>query len=144
MIRYLLSLIVFLAVMSFATIFSGSTIGVLLNINSFLISGIFPIIFACILFSFREMVLSFSVLLKKEPGKENLLKALNFFKIYGKILWITGIIAVLIITVSMLTNLDDKSGLGVGLHLALITILYCGIITMGITIPYTILIKKKL
>ena len=144
MIRYLLSLIVFLAVMSFATIFSGSTIGVLLNINSFLISGIFPIIFACILFSFRETVLSFSVLLKKEPEKENLLKALNFFKIYGKILWITGIIAVLIITVSMLTNLDDKSGLGVGLHLALITILYCGIITMGITIPYTILIKKKL
>ena len=144
MIRYWASLVFFLTAMSLAAIISGSSIQLLLNIYSFMISGIFPIIFVCILFGFRETGLAFSVLLKKEHEKGKLLKALNFFKIYGKIIWVTGIIAVIIITVSILTNLEDKNRLGPGLHTALITILYCGIINIGIIIPYTILIKKQL
>jgi chemotaxis protein MotA len=76
--------------------------------------------------------------------KEKLIKALNFFKIYGKVTWIAGYIAVLIGIIAMLVNLEDKTALGPNLALALISMLYSGLINVVIIIPFMVFIKRKL
>jgi chemotaxis protein MotA len=107
-----------------------------------MIVGIFPFLFVSVLFGFKEMGLAFSVSMRTEKGK--LLNAIIFFKTYGKITWIAGCIAVLIGVVAMLVNLEDKTTLGPNLALALISMLYSGIINVVIIIPFTVFIKKQL
>ena len=46
--------------------------------------------------------------------------------------------------ISILSNLYDYSALWPNLSMALISLLYCGIINVAIVIPFTILIKKRL
>jgi len=144
MIRYLVSLIVLLIGIFLINFFTGGTIPNLLNIYSFMIIGIFPIIFVCILYGIKDTVSAFLILTKNEQNNENLLKALNFFKLFGKITWITGIVAIIIIAVTMLVYLEDRNGLGPNLHTILITLLYCGVINIGVIIPYSTLIKRKI
>jgi hypothetical protein len=114
------------------------------NILSFLIVGIFPLVFVGILFGFKEIGLSFSTALKKDTGKDKLIKALDFFKIYGKTIWIVSFTAILIAAITMVVALEDKSGLGPNLSMILITLLYSGIINLVIIIPFTVFIKKQM
>jgi flagellar motor component MotA len=127
------------------TIFtSGGSAWAYLDIPSLIIVGIFLFIFVSVLFGFKEMGLAFSVSLKKEVEKEKLINALNFFKIYSRITWIAGYIAVLIGVVAILVNLEDKMALGPNFALALISMTYSGIINVVIIIPFTVFIKKQL
>ena len=114
------------------------------NILSFLTVGIFPLLFLGILFGFKEIGFSFSAALRKDIEKDKLIKALDFFKIYGKTIWIVGFIAGLIVAITMLVALEDKSGLGPNLSMILITLLYSGIINIVIVIPFTVFIKRQL
>jgi hypothetical protein len=127
-----------------AIFYSGGTIMSYIDIPSIIFIGIFPFIFVSIIFGFKEMSLAFSVPFKKDVENDKLKKALNIFKIYGKTTWITGFIAVLIGLVAILENVDDKMKLGPNLALALVSLLYCGIINVIIIIPFTIFIKRKL
>jgi hypothetical protein len=144
MVRYLLSLLVFLAGIVLTIIASGGMTVFYGNILSFLIVGIFPLVFVGILFGFKEIGFSFSAALKKDIGKDKLIKALGFFKIYGKTIWIAGFTAILIAAITMVVALEDKSGLGPNLSMILITLLYSGIINLVIIIPFTVFIKKQL
>jgi flagellar motor component MotA len=127
------------------TIFtSGGILWPYVDVPSLIIVGIFPFLFVSILFGFKEMVLAFSVSLKKETEKDKLMKSLNFFQIYSKTTWIAGFIAVLIGVVAILVNLEDKMALGPNLALALISMIYSGIINVVIIIPFTVFIKKQL
>jgi flagellar motor component MotA len=114
------------------------------NILSFLIVGIFPLVFVGILFGFKEIGFSFSTALKKDIEKDKLTKALDFFKIYGKTIWIVGFTAILIMAITMVVALEDKSGLGPNLSMILTTLLYCGIINLVIIIPFTVFIKRQM
>ena len=84
MIRYLLSLLVFLAGIFLTLITSGGMVVFYGNILSFLTVGIFPILFLGILFGFKEIGLSFSAALRKDIEKDKLMKALDFFKSMAK------------------------------------------------------------
>ena len=148
MVRYLLSLIIFFIGFISAIIYSGGTIMTYImsyiDIPSIIFVGIFPFIFVSIIFGFKEMSSAFSVPFKKEVKNDKLIKALNFFKIYGKTTWIAGFIAVLIGVVAILVNLEDRMKLGPNLALALISLLYCGIINVIIIIPFTVFIKREM
>jgi len=144
MIRYWLSLIVFLIGIVFTSLFSGNNILMYVDIPSLLIVGIIPFLFVSILFGFKEMVLFFSVSFKKEIEKEKLTEALDFFKIHGKTTWIAGIIAVIIGIIGILVNLEDKAAIGPNVALILISILYSGIINVIIVTPFIIFIKRKM
>jgi flagellar motor component MotA len=140
----LISLVIFFAGIFWTIITSGGSVWIYLDIPSFIIVGIFPFIFASAIFGFKEMGLAFSVALRKETEKGKLINALNFFKIYGKITWIAGFIAVLISVVAMLVYLEDKTALGPNMAVALISMLYSGMINVVIIIPFTVFIKKQL
>jgi hypothetical protein len=145
--RYFLSLILCLLGIICGIFIVGGSISFYsfyLNVYSFIVIGLFPLIFTGILFGFKETFLAFSVPFKKELENNKLLQALHFFKIYNKTIWIVGIIAVNIAVVAMLTVLEDKSGMGPILAFVFNSLLYCGIINMVIIIPFTVLIKKQI
>jgi hypothetical protein len=143
MLRYWLSLIVFFAGFCLTTLTTGSALYTFVDIPSLIIVGIFPLIFVTVLFGFKKMVSAFSIPSKKEANKEELAAGLYFFKTYGTTIWVAGLISVFIAVVGMLENLEDKMMLGPMVALALISILYSGILYMVIIIPFTVFINKK-
>jgi hypothetical protein len=116
----------------------------IIDIPSLIIVGIVPFLFVSILFGFREMAVAFSVQSIKDPDKETLKKAARFFAIYGKTVWITGVISVIIGIINMLFNLEDTTAIGPNLALVLISILYCCMIYVLIIIPFMMSIKNQL
>jgi flagellar motor component MotA len=114
------------------------------DIPSLIIVGIFPLIFLSVLLGFKKIISAFSIPSKKEANKEELLAGLHFFKIYGRTIWIAGFISVLIAVIAIMASLEDKMALGPNLALALISLLYCGVLNIVIIIPFTVLIKKQL
>jgi flagellar motor component MotA len=144
MIRYLASLAVFLGGIVSTIFVSGSTLWYYIDIPSLIIVGILPFLFVSIIFGYREMVSAFSVLSRKETEREKLIKAYDFFKMYGKVTWIMGFIAVIVGVVAILANLEDKTALGPNLALALISMMYSGIINAVIVIPFSVIIKNQL
>jgi hypothetical protein len=123
---------------------SGWSVLNYLDIPSFIITGIFPFLFVSILFGFKEMALSFSISFKNNIEKSKLIGSLNFFAAYGKVTWITGLIAVIIGVIAIFINPEDKTALGPNLALALLSMLYSGIIYVLVIVPFIIFIKKKL
>ncbi|MDR0306293.1 MAG: hypothetical protein LBI42_05575 [Chitinispirillales bacterium] len=144
MIRYFLSLGIFFAGVISTIIVSGGSPLFFINLPSFIIVGILPFLFVSTIFGFKEMAWAFSITLKKEVDKEELLNALNFFKYFGKTIWIASLIAVLIGVITILGFLGDMSALGQNLSIALISILYSALFNIVIIIPFTVFIKKKM
>jgi flagellar motor component MotA len=144
MARYLVSLAVFVIAAVCSIFMTGSTMWVFLDIPSLIITGLFPFLFVSILSGFREMPAAFSTAIKREGEKDKLIQALDFFKTYGKATWLAGLISVLIGVVSMLVNLEDKMMLGPCLALALVSLLYSGIINLVIIMPFALFIRKQL
>jgi len=141
--RYFLSIAVFLVCLVSIILLAGNSILAFVDLYGLSITIILPFIFVSILFGFREMASAFSVSLKEQAEKDKLFRALNFFKTYGKTVWVVGIITVIISCISLL-RLDDRKYFGPYVALALETIFYCGIINVLIIIPFIALIKNKL
>jgi flagellar motor component MotA len=90
------------------------------------------------------MSAAFSVQSMKEPDTETLKKAVRFFELYGKTLWLTGIISVIIGVMNMLQNLENASELGPNFALALVSIFYCCVMHVLVILPSMMFIKKHL
>ena len=144
MIRYVLSLLVFFAGFYVTFLISGDSILNLLWLPSFISVGIFPFLFVSVLFGFKNMASAFSSAVKKETEKEKLLKAVEFFNLYGKITWLAALIAVILGTIGVLANLEDRAMLGPNFALVLISLLYSGFINAVVILPFTFLLKKQL
>jgi len=142
--RYWSAVVVFFAGTVFTVLMGGGKILSLVDIPSLLIVGIVPFLFVSILFGFKEMACAFSIQSKSDCDKETLEKAIRFFDIYGKTLWLTGIISVIIGIINILINLGDTAAFGPNLALALISIFYCCIIHILIIIPSMMAIKNQL
>jgi flagellar motor component MotA len=144
MARYLVSLLVCAIGIACTILATGGSAWNYLDLPSFIMVGLLPFLFVSVLFGFRNMAAAFSVALKKESGKDALMHALHFFKMYAKTTWFAVLIAVIIGIVGTLATLNDLSQIGPYFALALVSPLYCGIINMVIIIPFTIFIKKHL
>jgi uncharacterized membrane protein len=95
-------------------------------------------------FGFKKMGMAFSVPFKKEPKKNELPQALIFFKMFGKAIWLMGLVGVITGVIAMLINLEDKSAIGPNLAVSILPMLYCAIMHIVIIIPFTAFIKKHL
>ena len=142
MARYLFSLLVCAIGIACTILATGGSAWNYLDLPSFIMVGLFPFLFVSVLFGFRNMAQAFSVPLKKASGKDALIQALHFFKMYGKTTWIAGLIGVFMGAIAMLANLGDLSAIGPNVALAIVSPLYSGIINMVIIIPFTIFIKN--
>ena len=145
MLRYLIALAVFfLGLISVNFMGAGPSAWFFIDIPTFIAVGLFPFLFISIIFGFKGMASAFSILKEKEPDQGKLLKALSFFKIYGKTTWIMGFIVFIMGVLSILRDLNDYSAVWANLCIALISPIYCGIIHFVIIIPFTVFIKKQL
>jgi flagellar motor component MotA len=140
----------FLAVLvlafSFAgTVFmSGGTPSLCLDIPSILIMVFFPFVYQCLLFGVSTAKIAFTAGFKKDATMEQLAKAQLFFKNYSKVVWVTALAVVLIGMVTILKNLEDRTMLGPNFALALLSLLYGGILHLVIIIPNSVFLKKRL
>ena len=144
MIRYLISLLLFFAGINFGIFCCGGNMLTFVDVPSFIFVGIIPFLFVSILFGFRDMKAAFSAAFRKEIDDAALKKALVFFGSYGKIIWVTGVIGVIIGVIGMLMNLEDKSVLGPNMAVSIISVYYSCLAFVSIIIPFTVMIKKKL
>ena len=144
MVRYLISIALILGGIIASTFLAGGNIMAFFDIPSFLLVAVVPFLFVSVLFGFKDMAAAFSSALKKEIDQDSLKKALIFFRAYGKAVWITGIVGVVIGVVGMLTNLEDVSAIGPNVALSILSI-YCSCIAfLVIVLPFTVIIKKRL
>jgi hypothetical protein len=145
MLRYLVALVVLAAgIFTSAFLVDGIGIKAVLDFPGFIISIIMPFLFVSIIFWFKKMSNAFSISLQKEPEKDKLKPALNFFKNYRIITWIAGILGVIVGFIAMLVNLDDRENIGAFLAKMLVSPLYSAIIYMLIIIPFSVFINKNL
>ncbi|MDL2229173.1 hypothetical protein LJC14_02875 [Treponema sp. OttesenSCG-928-L16] len=145
MARYWLSLIIVLAGTVYACFASGlGRVLFLVDIPSLIAVGILPFFFISILFGFKNMASAFSVSFRKDIEKDKLINASIFFKLFGKTIWLAGLIAVLIGVIAILKDLGDWSALGVNLAIILISLFYSALLQLMIIIPFTLMINTKL
>jgi flagellar motor component MotA len=142
--RYWLSVLV----LAFGLVFAASVTGIsflpFLDLPSFIIAVAVPFLFVTILFGFKETKRAFTILHKNESEHDTLLTALAFFRVYGKATWIFAFIAVITGMIGIMLNMDDKFRIGPNVALALVALLYCGVVQLAIVMPHTVLIRKKL
>jgi flagellar motor component MotA len=143
MVRYLLSLLVFFAGFVLTFFMVGGSILIYLDITTFCIVGLLPFLFASLLFGLREMPAAFATALRKEPEADSIAKAQGFFNVFGSAIWIMGMINVIFRIIGMLASLESRDEIWAYLALALLSILYSGILYLTAVLPFTLLLKKK-
>ncbi|MDR0502573.1 MAG: hypothetical protein LBH16_04560 [Treponema sp.] len=146
MFRYIISVVLFIAGISFSIIATkGDTSSILsfINIPSFAIVGIIPFLFVSILFGIKNTGSIFLIPFKKETDKEKLIEAINYFKFLGKTIWLASFLLLLISVISLL-SVDDISAYRANFAMSLLSILYAIILNVLVIIPFFVFIKKQL
>jgi flagellar motor component MotA len=142
--NYFLSIVV-LAVCFAGTVFtSGGRLIQYLDIPSIIIMVFFPFVYQCLIFGASAVKRAFTTAFKDNATEKQLTNAQLFFKSYGKIIWLSAFVTVLIGTVAILANLEDPTLLGPNFAIALISLLYGGLIHIVIIIPNSVFLKKRL
>jgi len=144
MVRYWVSLVFFLAIIVLASLGAGLRLIFLLDFLSLLIVVVLPFFFSSILFGLKNICSAFSIPFKKDAEKAELIAAGDLLNFYGKVIWLTALLSVIISFVGMMVNLEDSIMIGPNIALMVISLFYSGIITVAVVLPLTALIKNKL
>jgi flagellar motor component MotA len=142
--NYFLSVVVLAACFAGTVYMSGGSLRIYLDIPSVLIMVIFPLVYQCLIFGTSGIKIAFTAAFRKNATEEQLVNAQLFFKSYGKIIWLSAFVTVLIATIAMLVNLEDKTALGPNFAIALISSLYGGLLHIVIIVPNSVFLKKRL
>ena len=105
---------------------------------------IFPLVYQCLIFGASGVKIAFTAAFRENATGEQLANAQLFFKSYGKIIWLSAFVTVLIGTVAILMNLEDPTALGPNFAIALISSLYGGLLHIAIIVPNSVFLKKRL
>jgi flagellar motor component MotA len=143
MIRYLISVLVFLAGFVFAILITGQSFLPLLDLPTLITVGLVPFLFISVLFGFKEMKAAYRTALQKEPDAKHILKSKGFFNIFSATIWIMGMVSVIIGIIGMLANLEDRASIGPNTALTLVSIFYSGLIYLMFIFPFMLMLKKK-
>lgn len=142
---YIFTVIGALGIMLAACFFTGLSVKYFLNLITFGIIILIPVILSLSSYSPAEIKESFSIAFqKKENTKSRYEKALNYFKALNKYLAGAAVIGILIAFVAVLTNYEDKKNFGLGLSVSLLIILYAAVLIILIVVPFTTALRKKL
>jgi flagellar motor component MotA len=144
LLNYFIALLVLASSFAGTVFMSGGSLYGYLDIPSILIMVIFPFVYQCLLFGVSTVKLAFTAGFKKDTGIEQVTKAQFFFKSYSKVIWITAFVVALTGIVAMLKWLEDPAMLGPNMALALLSLLYGGLIHLVIIMPNSIFLKKRL
>jgi flagellar motor component MotA len=142
--NYFLSILALAFCFAGAVYFSGGRLINYLDIPSIVIMVIFPFVYQCLIFGVSAAKNAFAAAFRENVTEKELLNARLFYKSYGKIVWFSAFVTVLIGAVAILINLEDPRFLGPNFALALISLLYGGMLHIAIIIPNSVFLKKRL
>ena len=142
--NYFLSIVVLAVCFAGVVYTSGGLLRNYLDIPSILIMVIFPLVYQCLIFGASGVKIAFTAAFRENATGEQLANAQLFFKSYGKIIWLSAFVTVLIGTVAILMNLEDPTALGPNFAIALISSLYGGLLHIAIIVPNSVFLKKRL
>jgi flagellar motor component MotA len=144
MVRYLIALVILSGGIVLGLFLNGvDNAFIFLDLSGFFIVVLFPFLYISTLWSFKKMALAFSIPFKKQNTQDDLTGALAFFQKYGQITWIMGLVAAIFGVIRMFAYLDDKATIGPSVALAIVSLLYSGLINVLVIIPFTLIIKKQ-
>ncbi len=144
MIRFLGSIILAVTAFILMKLAAGSWWTIFLDMPTFIIVGIFPLLYQLILFGSKNFKNAFSSPLKKESSTAEAAKALDFFKTYGKAVWAFSMGAIGISLIGVFSYLDDPKLLAPNLAVTFIAFLYPVLINLFLILPYKAIIKQCL
>ncbi|MEW6566293.1 MAG: hypothetical protein AB1404_12425 [Spirochaetota bacterium] len=142
--RYVVGILLFLAIISLCVYGSGGTMIVFADILSALITVGVTIVLLRTGWTFREMGQAFSAAFNETTDREGLKTADVFFATTGNYLSLSAAFSILISVIIILKNLTDKDMLGPNLAVALISLLYAVLFQLIIVLPMRGMIQKKL
>ncbi|GHT72130.1 hypothetical protein FACS1894110_26430 [Spirochaetia bacterium] len=144
MVKYILSLISGIALLSFTITISGSSPLGYFDLPNLMFVVVCPFILMYILNGHNTVKTAFSVPFKNTVSKEALLTANEYFKKYSEVTWLLTVIVVIMDIISMLQWLEDKEANAANLALTLLSVLYAALISVLVIIPFQIIINKKI
>ena len=142
---YFLSIPLFLSILVMAIVSSAASISLYLCLPCLILTVAGPFFMLLGSFTPREMGRSFLVAFSgTDADKAVLATAASFFKAAQSYVLLTGFIGALIGVVAMLAELTDKTNLGFGLALVLMTILYSLCLLSILVIPFRVGVQRRL
>jgi uncharacterized membrane protein YhaH (DUF805 family) len=135
-----LAIVVFLGII----VLSGGHFSAYIDTASFILIGIVPLLYQLILFGAKNFKNAFSSPLKKECSAEEADKAIVFFKMYNKSLWIFTLAALGISLLAVFVFLDNPDALGPNLAVVILSVIYASIISLILILPYIAIAKQRL
>jgi hypothetical protein len=135
-------LIVIISIIVFV-LFFGGRLDIFNDPFPLIIMLIIPLFFQSLLYG-KFFIKAFIVVFQKESKMEIWIKAYDFFKNYGFVLWSTAIILISISTAIVTKFLENKDGLGSWILFITNILIWSGIINMLIIIPYRKIIKEHI
>jgi flagellar motor component MotA len=142
--NYLFAVLVIGVSFVLTVLFSGESIPTFLDLPSALITVVFPFIYQWALFGPSRIGKAFAAVFKKSASMEDIKKSQIFFRSCAKTVWFSALLPVVIGTVSMLKNLDDRSMLGPNLGMILLSLLYAVVIELVVIVPCLAVLKRRL
>ena len=140
---YPISLVLFLTLIAVAIIMSGPGFGVYLSLPSLIIVLGLPAAILLATHSPREMGMAFRSAYRNSSSGE-LRAAVVFFSAMQRYLLWSGVLAPMVGVVAMLSVLGDKSSVGMGAAIALITVLYSIVLNLTVALPFKCAAEKRL
>jgi flagellar motor component MotA len=142
--NYFLAVVVLAACFAGTVYVSGGLLRTYLDIPSILIMVLFPFVYQCLIFGASGLKTAFTAAFRENATGEQLANAQLFFKNYGKIIWLSAFVTVLIGAIAILAHLEDPKMLGPNFAIALISALYGGLLHIMIIVPNSVFLKKRL
>lgn len=135
----------FLGMCALGILFSGANIAWFVSIPSLLMVVAPSLFLSLCSFGFGEIGSYFSAGFSRQvEPKEVLLNALVFFQSLKKYLFVSGIIGTFVGVIAILSTLGDVKTVAFNTGLAVLTVLYAFILYMGLVVPFTAGIRKKI
>ncbi|MBN2532250.1 MAG: hypothetical protein JXB88_05130 [Spirochaetales bacterium] len=142
---YFFTVIGVLGILLGACFTTGVSILIFLNLLSFGIITLIPVILSLSSYSPAEIAENFVIAFsRKEKTKNQYEKALIFFRALQKYSIGAAVIGILIAFIAMLVKIEDKSMIGYGLSVSFTNVLYAATLILLIVVPFTTALKKKL
>lgn len=142
--RHFLSVACALAIVILVLVFSGGRIGTYFDIPSaIMIIGV-PLALLRAGWGFGEMGAAFRNALSDKAARAELEDAAFFFKTAKRYLLGSGVLAILLGSIAMLSNLGDLSRLGPNVAVALISIFYALALVLLLCLPLEAAATRRL
>jgi flagellar motor component MotA len=142
--RHFLSVACALAIVGLVLVFSGGRIGSYFDLPSVIMVIGVPLSLLRAGWGFREMGAAFRNALSDRAARVELEDAAHFFQTARRYLLGSGLLAILLGTIAMLSNLGDLSKLGPNVAVALISIFYAVALGLLLCLPLEAAATRRL